>query len=288
MNATPAPAVANAGGVLTSAGPGGAWAWVALDVEPRLETESGFGSDAERRTDAAMADAAWLAGQWDPTSGTRLELRYLHKPDSGRVRCVVLGRVHGPDVTTVTAAAIRLRDRLAALPPHMRTSPVTSMTDIHQLLTPFAAHQAGLVEIRKQIRSAQPARPDAGVVRYLAVTRFAAGAASWDPLWQTIANLPYPVMLTVGLEPYAVPSQFVDMLADLAARYGRLATPAQAQHGILHGHSQLLAPDPFAAYAAWLYSEAHRHYREAVFRTRITLASPVPPRRSAHPVVTAT
>ncbi|WP_430783711.1 CHAT domain-containing protein [Actinoplanes sp. G11-F43] len=264
-----------AGGVLTSAGPHGCHAWVALLVEPVPGRESGDGTGEDRRAEAALADAGWLAGLWDPAAGARLELRYLHRPGEG-LRCVLLGRVFAPAVDAAVEAALRLRDRLGALPAHVRATPVDAVDEIRGLLEPFRVHPAGLVEVRKQIRAGQPARPDAGVAYYLAVPRLAAGAASWDPLWQSVADLPEPFMLTVGLEPFAPPAPFVGMLADLATRYGRLAVPGRSARSPLRMHSHELAADPFAAYAARLFAESWQHYQSAVFRTRITLAAPGP------------
>jgi hypothetical protein len=262
-------------GVLTGAGPAGVRAWVALNVEPVPGSASGDGTDRERRTEAALADAGWLAGQWDPAAGTRLELRYLHRPGDG-VRCALLGRVDAPTVSAATSAALRLRDRLGTLPAHVRAATVGSADEVQRLLDPFPVHLSGLVEVRKQIRPGLPSRPDAGVAYYLAVPRFAAGAASWEPLWQAVADLPQPFTLTVGLEPYVPPAQFVGMLGELAARYGRLATPGRTAESPLRQQSFALAADPFAAYAARLYDDAWRHYQSAVFRARITLASPAP------------
>ena len=264
-----------AAAVLCSAGPQGAWAWVALNVEPVPGRASGDGTDSERRTESALTDAGWLAGQWDPGTGARLELRYLHRPGEG-VRCALLGRVQAPSPGAATFAALRLRDRLGAVPAHVRAAPVASAAEVQSLLNPFPAHPYGLVEVRKQIRPGRPSRPDAGVAFYLAVPRFAAGAASWEPLWQAVADLPQPFMLTIGLEPFAPPAQFVGLLGELAAQYGRLATPGRTAPTGLRQQGYELPADPFAAYAARLYDDAWRHYQSAVFRIRITLASPMP------------
>ncbi|MEV6342851.1 CHAT domain-containing protein [Actinoplanes sp. NPDC051851] len=261
--------------VLTAAGPHGFRSWAALLVEPVPGRESGEGSQGERRAEAAIADAGWLAGLGDPAGGARLELRYLHRPGE-KLRCVLLGRVDTPTAGAATSAARRLRDRLASLPPHVRATSAGSAADIQRLLNPFRPHPSGLAEVRKQIRWARPIRRDAGVAYYLAVPRLATGASSWDPLWQGVADLPQPFLLTVGLEPYAPPPQFGGMLADLAIRYGRLATPGRSAQSSLRQHSYELPADPFAAYAAPLFTEAWRHYQSGVFRARITLASPEP------------
>ncbi|WP_433824961.1 CHAT domain-containing protein [Actinoplanes sp. CA-015351] len=271
----------HAAGVLTAAGPHGVHAWVALLVEPVPGRDSVTGTDSSNgtgepsRADAAIADAGWLAGQWDPSGGTRLELRYLHRPGE-KLRCVLLGRVHAPAEDAAIAAALRLRDRLGTLPAHVRATPVGSAAEIQGLLDPFRPHPSGLVEVRKQIRSGQPARRDAGVAYYLAVSRLASGASSWDPLWQSVADLPQPFLLTVGLEPYAPPAPFVAMLNDVAAQYRRLATPGRSTPTPLRGVSYEVGADPFAAWAAQLFAEASRRYQSGVFRTRITLASPEP------------
>ncbi|SNR72626.1 CHAT domain-containing protein [Actinoplanes regularis] len=264
-----------AAGALTVAGPYGFCSWVALLVEPVSGRESGDPSRERRRADEAIADAGWLAGQWDPSAGARLELRYLHRPGE-RLRCVLLGRVQAPTRDAAIGAALRLRDRLGALPAHVRAVPVESAADVLKLLDPFRADPAGLVEVRKQIRAGRPVRPDAGVHYYLAVPRLAAGATSWDPLWQSVADLPQPFMLTVGLEPYAPPAPFVGMLADLATRYGRLAVPGRSGPSALRQRTYELPADPFARYASGHFEDAWRRYQSAVFRARITLASPAP------------
>ncbi|MEV4345211.1 CHAT domain-containing protein [Actinoplanes sp. NPDC049596] len=267
----PAPADADpAAGVLTAPGPYGFCSWVALLVEPVR------GREVEQdRSDEAIADAGWLAGQWDTTAGARLELRYLHRPGQ-KLRCVLLGRVQAPTRDAAIAAALRLRDRLSTLPAHVRAVPVDSAADLRQLLDPFPAHPSGLVEVRKQIHPGRPVRPDAGVHYYLAVPGFSAGTTTWEPLWQSIADLPQPFMLTVGLEPYAPSPAFVGMLADLATRYGRLAVPGRSALSPLRQQSYELPADPFAQYASELFTDAWRRYRTGVFRTRITLASPQP------------
>jgi|GEM_PF-2130852 len=262
-------------GVLTAAGPAGARAWIALDVEPLPGSAFGDGTDAERRDDAAHVDAGWLAGQWDPAGGTALELRYLHRPGGG-VRCALLGRAYAPTMLAATSAALRLRERLGTVPAHVRAAPVGSAAEVQKLLDPFPAHPAGLFEVRKQIRPGLPSRPDAGVAYYLAIPRFAGGATSWERLWDAVADLPQPFMLTVGLAPYTPSPQFVGLLAELAARYGRLAAPGQTAASPLRQQSFALAADPFAAYAARLYADAWQHYQSGVFRMRITLASPEP------------
>ncbi len=262
-------------GVLTAAGPDGFRAWVALLVEPVPGSESGDGPGEQRRADEAIADAGWLAGQWDPSAGARLELRYLHRPGE-KLRCVLLGRVQAPTRDAAIGAALRLRDRLGTLPAQVRAVPVGSAADVRRLLEPFRPHPSGLVEVRKQIRTGRPVRPDAGVHYYLAVPRLAGGAASWDPLWQSVADLPQPFMLTVGLEPYAPPAPFIGMLADLATRYGRLAVPGRSGPSPLRQRSHELVADPFARYASELFTDAWRRYQSTVFRGRITLASPDP------------
>ena len=52
--------------MLTSPGPTGVWAWVALEVEPRPAAPPGTGRTRSAAPTRRMADAAWLAGQWDP------------------------------------------------------------------------------------------------------------------------------------------------------------------------------------------------------------------------------
>ncbi len=268
-----------ADGVLIASDGRAVWAWVAVQIDAAADlTEAQEYSalpEPERRTKAVAAETAWLAGQWDTEHAARIELRYRTEPSVRRLACAILGRVLAGSEHEARAAALNLRTRLADLPRHVRATEVTDTADVARWLNPFTPDLNGLAEIRKRIRAAPPNRPDAGVRYYTAVQPFTAAAPPWEPLWQAMAAQPYPVMLSVGLEPYRVGTDISGWLNEIATQYGRLAIPGETPEGIYGGRNRL-APDAFATDAARLYMDAARRYSGRAFRMRITLASPAP------------
>jgi hypothetical protein len=267
-----------ASGVLTVSDGATVWAWTAVRIDAAADlTETKEYADlaeAERRVKAVAAETAWLSGQWDTAHGERLELRYLTDPSERRISCALLGRVHAPTPSEAEAAALALRSRLAALPRHVIASPVEDPAEVARLLTPFTPEPvAGVAEIRKRYRTGVPNRPDAGVRYYLSPQPFTASAPPWDALWRALAEHPYPVMLTIGLEPYVVPDDLGPLLHRIATQYGRLGTPGQLPDGLWSPGTQL-APDAFAVDASRVYADAARRYTGRAFRARIALASP--------------
>lgn len=267
-------------GVLTVSDGTTVWAWTAVRVDAAADlTETQEYADlpeAERRVKAVAAETAWLTGQWDVTHGERVELRYLTDPAERSLSCALLGRVSAPTRAGAEAAALALRARLAALPRHVHASPVEDEAEVARLLTPFAPEPTtGVAEIRKRYRTGVPNRPDAGVSYYLAPQPFTASAPPWDALWQALAAHPFPVMLTIGLEPYVVPDDLGPLLHRVATQYGRLGTPGQLPDGLWSPGTQL-APDAFAVDASRVYADAARRYTDRAFRIRVALASPAP------------
>ena len=266
-------------GVLVSSDARGAWAWVAVRVDAAADlTELQEYSDLpeyERLAKAVTAETAWLAGQWDVASGTRIELRYRTEPADRRLACAVLGRVQARTPEEAVASAVLLRDRLAAAPRHVLVTPVEDPDEVARWLTPFSPHQAGLVDIRKRFRVDTPNRPDAGVRYYLAVQPFTTAARSWEPLLQALIAHPQPVVLSIGLEPYVVSPDVTGALNELATHYGRLATPGQQPDGLWNSGRQL-SPDAFAVDATRVFGDAARRYDGRAFRLRISIASPAP------------
>lgn len=257
-----------------------AWAWTAVRIDAAADltetTEYAELPETERRVKAVAAETAWLAGQWDTTYDTRIELRYLTDPAAHRISCALLGRVSAAAPEAAAAAALALRARLAVLPRHVHGTPVEDADEVARLLTPFSPDpHAGLAEIRKRYRTGVPNRPDAGVRYYLVPQPFTASAPPWDALWQALAEHPHPVLLSVGLEPYVIPEDLGPLLHRVATQYGRLGTPGQLPDGLWSPGSQL-APDAFAVDAARVYADAARRYTGRAFRLRIVLASPVP------------
>lgn len=266
-------------GFLLASDSRGVWAWTAVRVEAAadLTETSEYSSlpEQERLVKAVAAEAAWVASQWETADDSRLELRYLHGQDDGRLACAVLGRVFAPDHAGATAAAERLQRRLLMMPRHVHVTPVRDPGAVASLLRPFEPHPEGLVDIRKRIRLGTPARPDAGVAYYLAVEPFTVGAPDWEQLWRAMVAHRDPLLLTVGLQPLRSPPELGAMLHELATHYGRLAAPSRLPGGIW-GADRELAPDAFAADAVRLFGDAGRRYTGQVFRVRIGLASPAP------------
>ncbi|MFD0146794.1 MULTISPECIES: ATP-binding protein [unclassified Streptomyces] len=268
------------------------WAWTAVRIDAAADLtetqEYADLSETERRTKAVAAETAWLTGQWNTEHGERIELRYLSDPVERRISCALLGRVVAPTAQRAEEAVRGLRDRMAALPRHVHASPVEDGYETARLLTPFSPDgAAGVAEIRKRYHSGLPNRPDSGVHYYLAPQPFTAAAPPWDMLWQALAAHPYPVMLSIGLEPYVVPPDFGPLLHRIATQYGRLGTPGQLPDGLWSPGAQLAA-DAFAVDASRIYADAARRYTDRVFRVRIALASPAPLPESLAQLVGAT
>ncbi|HEV3172740.1 MAG TPA: DUF87 domain-containing protein [Actinocrinis sp.] len=265
-------------GVLTAADARGVWAWVAVGIDAAADLtetlEYAALPDRDRLEKASAAETAWLAGQWDNADAGRFALRYITEP--GRpMRCVLLGRVQGPERDLTISAARRLRERMAALPKHVLGGEAGDAASVGGWLAPFQPHPAGLVDIRKRIRPGTPNRPDAGVAHYLVIEPFTVAAASWEPMWQAMAAHPERLLLDVALEPYAVPAELSRLLHALATQYGRLASPG-AYHADLGSSGARYAPDAFAIDAARLFADAARRYAAHAFKLRVTLASPAP------------
>lgn len=278
-------------GALLATDANGTWAWVAVRIDAAADLtetrEYADMSEPERLRKAAVAETAWLAGQWDTAYDPRVELRYMVDPPKRRLSCAIVGRVSGIDARSVVPAALRLRGRLAGLPRHVHASEVTDPAEVSRWLTPFRPGLAGLADVRKRIRFALPNRPDAGVTHYLAVEPFTAAAPSWEPLWQALAAHPDPLLLAVGVAPSPVSGGVAAQLDMLATQYGRLATPGRLPDGLWSSGVEL-APDAFAVDAARLYADAARRYRTQAFRLRVTLASPAPLPQSLAELVGAT
>lgn len=266
-------------GVLTVSDAHGTWAWTSVRIDaaadlPELQEYADL-SETNRRIKVIEAETAWLAGQWDPAHGSRIELRYLTDPATRRLSCALLGRTFATDRETAVAAALALRVRLSAPPRHVHAGPETDTDKVARWLTPFSPDPRGVAEIRKQYRSGRPQRPDSGVHFYQVPQPFTVAMPSWESVWQALITHPSPVMLTVGLEPCRAPAGFGAMLQELATHYGRLASPGQMPDG-LWSSGMPLAPDSFAVDAVRIYSDAARRYTDRAFRIRIALASPAP------------
>ncbi|MFD4638140.1 hypothetical protein ACFWN2_12540 [Lentzea sp. NPDC058436] len=267
-------------GVLVESTAQMSWAWVGVRVRPaqRLaETRAFAGVDEPQRlAQTTTRERAWLAGQWSTESQARWELRFRNDPATRLVSCTLLGRVQDTDPRRAEAAAVRLRDRLAATPPHVLTEPLLDGQEISEELVPGAIDVNGGFEVRKRLSWAPCSRRDTG--RQLC---FAVAAPrppddpSWEPLWHELARMPAPTVLSVYLEPYAPSPTLISELRRLAEEYDLLARP-----GLTNPIWAMPPPaDRLAIHAAPLYAEAAARYTSGLcFRTRISVASqgPVP------------
>ncbi|HLK42911.1 MAG TPA: hypothetical protein VKV34_06190, partial [Thermoleophilia bacterium] len=115
-------------GVLTASDARGSWAWVAVRIDAAADLtetlEYAALADRDRLEKASAAETAWLSGQWDNAHLGRFALRYTTEPGQP-MRCVLLGRVQGPERDSTIGAAVRLRERIAALPKHVLGGEVT-------------------------------------------------------------------------------------------------------------------------------------------------------------------
>lgn len=221
---------------------------------------------------ATALQAAWLASL-DPR--LTVEARYVVAPPA-RSRLVLLARAEGVgagDAATYLAAA-----------PGVTTRPLTEPADVAGVLQPFRPHRDGMVEVRKQVRTAQPLRPDAGVRYYACVVPFATVPASRALLSDALTRAGLPLLLGVTVRSAPRPPWLAGFLAGNAAEYERLARPATWRPaGSVHQPLRHLAPEPFAVTAAAHYRDAAERYGGPLARLRVHLSSPAPvPEALAH------
>ncbi|MCK9897259.1 toll/interleukin-1 receptor domain-containing protein [Frankia sp. AgB32] len=259
----------------------GAWAWVGLRLAPGGARPGAAPSDApvdQHHLAARSADHAWLAAQCVAGRASRFELRYLNDPRSKLLRAVLLGQVYRPPGggdQEVVADARALRDRLAEVPGHLRSAPLTS-AEVRRELRPFAPDLGSVYEVRKRLSWSPCTRRDTGRQVCFVVVPFDAGGLAWDSVWAELAELPARALVSVCLEPYQVSPGLRMRLGRLAEEYARLATPGTT----VPTWSVPAAADPFAAAVAPLYLEAAHRYVAHAYRVRISVASeaPLPPR----------
>jgi hypothetical protein len=226
------------------------WAWVGLRLLPAS-------------TATVAAERAWLAGLWTTDLGTRWEVRYR---TGSPVSCVLLGRVHGHDLATVRAAAVVLRQRLAAAPGH--ATPITDDNEVRAWLAPMAP----AFELRKRLHWAWSGRRDTNRRVCFAVTPLVAGGPSWDAVWQSFTRLSALTTVGVYLEPCQPTAEFAGRLRRLAVEYTTLAGSGRSSP--MWKVESL--PDPFAMTAAPGYVDAVRRYAGRCYRLRISVAADGP------------
>lgn|GEM_PF-4416232 len=172
-------------------------------------------------------------------------------------------------------AVLELRARLGRTPGHVESEPIIDVAELRRWLAPFQPAPDGLAEIRKRLHWRPGGRrglsmvvePLTGPAGFRAPT-----AASWPAVWAELARQPRPTLLSVYLEPYAVGDVLRYALDALAAEYTELASPRPAS--AIYGTT--LPPDLFARWAAPIYADAARRYRDRAFRIRMSVASAGP------------
>lgn len=227
---------------------------------------------ADRYARAHGEDIEYLTRLCGTDPDSAFEARWLAVPGS-RPALTLLGRVDRPGRQEAEHDGELALERLAGLPEHVQATKLTE--DVESAFTPFEPHPRGIVEVRKQVATARPERPDAPVRFYLTVSPFRSAPQRWPGLLDRLAHSG-PIMVSATVKPMRVPPEFATMLGDVAAQYARLAQPGEFRPGGLYARPVRLEPDPLAATAQHLYRDAASRYFGWVLRLRVTIASPEP------------
>ncbi len=234
------------------------WAWIGVRLTPDAER-----GRHESEAEILAAERAWLAGLWAVENGARWEIRYTGNGPDRPVSCVLLGRVSGRDVDAVHVAAAALRDRLAAVPRHVRAEPMTT-PQVQAALVPA---RGDLVEVRKRLDWAWSSRRETGRQVCFAVAPLVPGGPSWVRVQDELARQPPGTTVGIHLEPYAPTQGLAVRLRELAVEYATLGAAGRLDPTWDAGNPA----DPFAAVAAHGYQQAVRRYTGRCYRTRIAV-----------------
>jgi hypothetical protein len=269
-------------GIVTSADARYCWAWAGVRARARGGAYAGLPEQARQAT-AARTERAWLAGQlWAAQRATgaetRLELRYRVDPGAPTPSCALLARARGRDETAAIAAAMALRQHLAALPAHLEATPIAAAEELDGWLNPFGDSGADVAEVRRRWQTVRSNRlgPGQHAATMPLPAAGPAAPAAWAPLWETLARHSRPVVLTVGLAPLQVPVSVPASLCALGERYERLAAHGAAVETGVWSAPATGPPDPAGLALARLYHDAASRYEGWVFRMRISVLSPWP------------
>ena len=192
---------------------------------------------------------------------------------AGGPRLAVLARVAAASAEAAREAALAVREQVGRLPEHVQGAAVTDADALHDWLWP--AELGWVADVRRRPATGQPRRPDAHTGRYVLVRPCGWHPERWEPLLGALARHPGRVLLSVGLQPFDVPPQLVELLRYEAAQYARLAREVTLAGAGLAGRTTL-AGEPFAQQAAPLYAQAALRYTGTAFRLRVTLAADRP------------
>jgi hypothetical protein len=265
------------GAFLSTTDASGCWTWAGtrLSAHGSIHATQRYAdlSLEERRKRLAEQDAAWLAAQWDaPAPGSRFEARFAAGTGAEKVQAAFLVRAFA---ATPHEARRRAEERLSraadpdgGLPSHVRSRPIDSEAQLRAWLG-WPRRVGGLVEVRKHLSAARVARGGA-TLGYAVCHGFFDSGAPWDSWWRSFAALPFPAVLSIGVDPYDAGSPaFRSLLQRRAAELEELAQP-----GIPSPLNPYRVPPEQAAQAALPgYRRALARYTGPCFSVRVTLAS---------------
>jgi hypothetical protein len=261
----------------------GCWTWagVRLFAEGRIDATQRYAdlSFEERRKRVSEQETAWLAAQWDsPVPGGRFELRFATGASAAKVQTAVFVRVLAATQDEARRLASERLRRAAgpngALPPHAGARPIDSEAELRTWLG-YPSQVGSFVEVRKHLSANRIARGGAGLTYAVCHGFFDTGAA-WDAWWRSFAALPFPAVLSIGLDPYdAANSAFRRLLHRRAAELEELARPGVPSP--LNPYP--VPPDRAAEAAVPGYRRALARYDGRCFSVRVAVASarPLPP-----------
>ncbi|MGD0702238.1 MAG: hypothetical protein ABSA02_20435 [Trebonia sp.] len=258
----------------------GAWAWagVQLSADGGIEATQRFAdlSWPERRKRLTQEETAWLAAQWDaPVPGSRFEVRFATGTKAAKVQAALLVRVRAatPDAAR-SVAAERLRCAAGpegGLPRHVQGRSIDSEAELRGWLG-YPSRVDDFVEVRKHLSAVRIVRGGTALPHAVCHGFFDSGGA-WDAWWRGFAALPFPVVMSIGFDPYdANDPTFRGLLERRAMELDELSRPGIPSP--LNPY-QVLA-DRAAQAAAPSYRRAVARYTGRCFRIRVALASAQP------------
>ena len=260
----------------------GCWAWagVRMFAEGRIDATQRYAdlSWDERRKRLSELETAWLAAQWyAPAPGSRFEVRFATGASAAKVRAAFLVRVLAATRQEARRLAGERLRRAAgpdgALPPHVGARAIESEAELRGWLG-YPSQLGSFVEVRKHLSAGRITRGGAALTYAVCHGFFDSGAA-WDPWWRSFAALPFPAVLSIGLDPYDADNPaFRGGLQRRVAELEELAS--RGVPSPLNPYS--VAPDWAAEAALPGYRRALARYAGRCFSVRVALASarPVP------------
>lgn len=162
-----------------------------------------------------------------------LDLRYLHRPGTPLVDCVLVGKAYDPaDASAAQAAALALWDTAAtAMPVGYELVPARTEAEFAEWsgadIIQAAAARGQWAEIRR------PAEfllwtDETQLAHYLPlVYPFRWEASGWDVVWAAMARLSEPALISSSLRPVAFPAADERVLSDLVHDLSAVAETAR-------------------------------------------------------------